>query len=178
MPRHAVARYRECRLRLRSRPALCDAIAADAGRLWADGFPEDPVEIMPPSHKRMAVTSVGLAAALLAPAALGAGLYAAFAASPHSVTRSHDYAIAPPQGTQPATAGSEFIGRHPGTGGRTHQKGAAADHVDLPDRANLGAGDRDNPDAEAEADHADDAPVEPAGDQIRSAVRDAEPVAD
>jgi DNA-directed RNA polymerase specialized sigma24 family protein len=103
--------------------SLCDAIAADAGRLWADGFPEEPAEIMPPSHKRMAMTSVGLAAALLAPAALGAGLYAAFAASPHSVTRSHDYAIAPPQGTQPATSGSGTSAPSTGTGGRTHHKG-------------------------------------------------------
>jgi hypothetical protein len=97
---------------------LCEAIAADAGRLWADGFPEDPVEVMPPSHKRMAATSVGLAAALLAPAALGAGLYAAFAVSPHSVTRSHETAIAPPQGSHPTTNGSGSSA----TSGRTHQK--------------------------------------------------------
>jgi hypothetical protein len=97
---------------------LCEAIAADAGRLWADGFPEDPVEVMPPSHKRMAATSVGLAAALLAPAALGAGLYAAFAVSPHSVTRSHETAIAPPQSSQPTTTGSGSSA----TTGRTRQK--------------------------------------------------------
>jgi DNA-directed RNA polymerase specialized sigma24 family protein len=98
---------------------LCEAIATDAGRVWPDGFPEDPLEVMPPSNKRMAVTSVGLAAALLAPAALGAGLYAAFAVSPHSVNRSHETAIAPPTGSQqPTTNGSGSSS----PSGRAHQK--------------------------------------------------------
>jgi DNA-directed RNA polymerase specialized sigma24 family protein len=88
----------------------CEAIAADAGRLWAAGFPAHPVQIMPPSHKKMAMTSVGLAAALLAPAALGAGLYAAFAASPHSVARSQHYAIAPLAGTPSSTSASTTSG--------------------------------------------------------------------
>jgi hypothetical protein len=148
---------------------LCEAIAADAGRLWAAGFPEDPVEVMPPSHKRMAATSAGLAAALLAPAALGAGLYAAFAVSPHSVTRSHETAIVPPPGSQqPTTAVSDRP--HPA-------EGAALGDVDLPDGAHLGA---DTPDADApsEADHADEGPyLESASDQVRAAVEVAQPVA-
>jgi len=86
------------------------AIAADAGRLWAEGFPIEPTATKPPSPKKMAMTSVGLAAALLAPAALGAGLYAVFAASPHSVTRSHDYAIVPPPTTQPGTQSAAAVG--------------------------------------------------------------------
>jgi DNA-directed RNA polymerase specialized sigma24 family protein len=80
--------------------AYCQAVAADAGRLWAEGFPLEPSATKPPSQRKMAMTSVGLAAALLAPAALGAALYAVFAASPHSVTRSHDYAIVPPPSIQ------------------------------------------------------------------------------
>jgi DNA-directed RNA polymerase specialized sigma24 family protein len=87
--------------------SYCQAVAADAGRLWAEGFPLEPSATKPPSQRKMAMTSVGLAAALLAPAALGAALYAVFAASPHSVTRSHEYAIVPPATTRPtATPGT------------------------------------------------------------------------
>ncbi len=147
---------------------LCDTIAADVGRLWADGFPADPAEVMPPSPKRMAVTSVGLAAALLAPAALGAGLYAAFAASPHSVTRSHanrHRAAARPAAALDRRIG--FIRREPRKRRPDASEGTAVDHVDLPDRADVGAGDRDDPEAEAEADLAGTARhyVDPAGDK-------------
>lgn len=86
--------------------AYCQAIAADAGRLWADGFPLEPSATKPPSQRKMAMTSVGLAAALLAPAALGAVLYAVFAAAPHAVNRSHEYAIVPPPTTRPAATSS------------------------------------------------------------------------
>jgi DNA-directed RNA polymerase specialized sigma24 family protein len=75
---------------------FCQAVAADAGRLWSDGFAPEPAATVPPSRKKLAITSVGLAAALLAPAAVGAGLYAFYAVSPHTATRSHDQAIATP----------------------------------------------------------------------------------
>jgi DNA-directed RNA polymerase specialized sigma24 family protein len=103
--------------------AYCQAVAADAGRLWAEGFPLEPSATKPPSQRKMAMTSVGLAAALLAPAALGAVLYAVFAASPHSVTRSHDYAIVPPASTQSAaTPSSKKATQVAGAPARTHAK--------------------------------------------------------
>jgi len=103
--------------------SYCQAIAADAGRLWADGFPPEPAATTPPSSKKMAMTSVGLAAALLAPAALGAGLYAVFARSPHGVTRSHDYAIVPPATTHPAVAAAtSSTATHKPTHARRHAR--------------------------------------------------------
>ena len=108
--------------------AYCQAVAADAGRLWAEGFPLEPSATKPPSQRKMAMTSVGLAAALLAPAALGAALYAVFAASPHSVTRAHDYAIVPPVTTRrprlrprPPTQPRRLPGRMPSTSRRSRR---------------------------------------------------------
>jgi DNA-directed RNA polymerase specialized sigma24 family protein len=86
---------------------FCQAVAADAGRLWSDGFAPEPAATVPPSRKKLAVTSVGMAAALLAPAAVGAGLYAFYAVSPHAATRSHDSSItAPPHPTTTTTSAS------------------------------------------------------------------------
>jgi DNA-directed RNA polymerase specialized sigma24 family protein len=70
-----------------------EAIVADAGRLWAEGLPEEPAS--PPSTRKLAMTSAGLAAALLAPAALGACAYVLFAASPAAATRTHDVVTKP-----------------------------------------------------------------------------------
>ena len=85
---------------------FCQAVAADAGRLWSDGFAPEPAATVPPSRKKLAITSVGMAAALLAPAAVGAGLYAFYAVSPHAATRSHDSSITAPAHAQPTTSAS------------------------------------------------------------------------
>lgn len=55
-----------------------EAIASDAGRLWTEGLES----ATPPSGGKLALTSVGLAVALLAPTAIGAGIYAFYATSP------------------------------------------------------------------------------------------------
>lgn len=102
--------------------SYCQAVAADAGRLWAEGFPLEPSATKPPSQRKMAMTSVGLAAALLAPAALGAALYAVFAAAPHSINRSHDYAIVPPAATQPTTSGPTNAATNQSAPAKAHAK--------------------------------------------------------
>jgi DNA-directed RNA polymerase specialized sigma24 family protein len=79
-----------------------EAIAADAGRLWAEGLPEEPAT--PPSTRKLALTSAGLAAALLAPAALGAGAYVLFAASPAAATRGHVIVTRPTATPAPSTS--------------------------------------------------------------------------
>lgn len=86
---------------------FCQAVAADAGRLWSDGFAPEPAATVPPSRKKLAITSVGMAAALLAPAAVGAGLYAFYAVSPHTATRSHDQAISKPAPASHSTSANQ-----------------------------------------------------------------------
>jgi DNA-directed RNA polymerase specialized sigma24 family protein len=79
-----------------------EAIVADAGRLWAEGLPEEPAN--PPSTRKLAMTSAGLAAALLAPAALGACAYVIFAVTPAAATRTHDVVAKPTATPQTSTS--------------------------------------------------------------------------
>ena len=97
-----------------------EAIAADAGRLWAEGLPEEPAN--PPSTRKLAMTSAGLAAALLAPAALGACGYVLFAASPAAATRVHDVATRPTATPEPSTSVPEKTVAH-ATRDKVHHKG-------------------------------------------------------
>jgi DNA-directed RNA polymerase specialized sigma24 family protein len=98
-----------------------EAIAADAGRLWAEGLPEEPAT--PPSTRKLAMTSAGLAAALLAPAALGAVVYVLFAAAtPAAATRTHEVAASPTSTPAPSTSVPAKTVAH-ATKTKAHHKG-------------------------------------------------------
>jgi DNA-directed RNA polymerase specialized sigma24 family protein len=66
-----------------------EAIASDAGRLWTQGLES----ATPPSGRKLALTSVGLAVALLAPTALGAAIYAFYATSPAAAAPAHQIIV-------------------------------------------------------------------------------------
>ncbi len=96
-----------------------EGIAADAGRLWAEGLPEEPEA--PPSTRRLAMTSAGLATVLLVPAALGAAAYALLSASPAVASRTTHVATRPVATTMPPTSVPESTVAH-STKTRAHHK--------------------------------------------------------
>jgi DNA-directed RNA polymerase specialized sigma24 family protein len=97
-----------------------EAVAADAGRLWARSLAEEAAAT-PPSTGRLAITSAGLAAALLAPAAVGAVAYVLVAASPAAATRVHGIVATPIATPAPSTSVPDRTVAH-STKAKVHHK--------------------------------------------------------